>query len=147
MAAVDKFSETRRSPRQRADQRLSTHPSSIPEQRWRGSRAALADSQTLDVEVRFLPSLSVIRLRGELDLSTWHLLQDAVESLTARPCSGCVVLLDLRDLDFCDSKGLEAIRDAKLMLAGADAQLVLGDPPGALRRLLHITGLEEEFQR
>ena len=53
----------------------------------------------------------VVVLSGEADGSTSALLRDRlVESLSHRPRS---LVVDARDLTFCDLRGLDALRDAE----------------------------------
>jgi anti-anti-sigma factor len=108
--------------------------------------ARSTDGPSLDVLVRFVPSLPVVRLRGELELSSAHLLQDAIESLVTSSQAGSAVLLDLRGLDFCDVRGLAAINQARVRLAGVGIPQIVRDLPEGLRGLMQRSGLDEEFQ-
>src|SRR5699024_4608701 len=58
------------------------------------------------------PGELVVRLRGEVDLVTWHVLADgldaAVEAAEATPDTAAVVL-DTSELSFCDVRGMEML--------------------------------------
>jgi anti-sigma B factor antagonist len=85
----------------------------------------------------------VIRVRGELDLSTAGRLCRTVEAV-ARARRGTRVLLDLSELAFCDSTGLRALVGAvrEVEINGGRAALVV-PPDGMLARLLEMSGLGE----
>lgn len=84
----------------------------------------------------------VVRIIGELDLaavpSTRSVLQGAASSL---PGSGGLVL-DLRQVDFCDSAGLGVLLGGvrRARNVGLPCVAVCGD--GRLRDLLALTGLD-----
>jgi anti-sigma B factor antagonist len=82
-----------------------------------------------------------IKVRGELDLQS---APDLCARLTAH--RGERLLVDLSELEFCDSSGLRALiceaREAQI----AGGELILVAPERAAgRRLLRMTGLEEAF--
>ena len=79
----------------------------------------------------------VLRLGGELDLSTVGHLRSAVEERL--PIGGDLVL-DVSELHFVDSTGLQEI----LNLAGrlSPGRIVLRQPSAIVRKLLRVTGLE-----
>lgn len=95
----------------------------------------------LTVRIRFTPNLPVIRLAGELDVASLHLLADALDSIAAAACSGNLVLLDLSGVRFCDVAGLRAIDMCAAALEAADKQLVLYQAPPQVIKLIRITGV------
>jgi anti-sigma B factor antagonist len=82
----------------------------------------------------------VIRVRGELDLSTAPRLCGTVE----RVAGNRRVMIDLSGLEFCDSTGLRALVGAtrEIEINGGKAALVV-PPGGLLARLLELSGLGE----
>ncbi|MBE2316044.1 STAS domain-containing protein [Solirubrobacter sp. CPCC 204708] len=85
----------------------------------------------------------VIRVRGELDLSTAGRLCRTVGAV-AGVRRRMRVVLDLSELAFCDSTGLRALVGAvrEVEINGGRAALV-APPGGKLARLLDLSGLGE----
>ena len=85
----------------------------------------------------------VIRVRGELDLSTAGRLCRTVQAV-AGARRRTRVLLDLSELQFCDSTGLRALVGAvrEVEISGGRAALVV-PPDGMLARILDLSGLGE----
>lgn len=83
---------------------------------------------------------SVVRLQGELDVSTRGRLCQALGS--ALPGHPPVLVVDLSELDFADCAGISILAWAhKLLAAGGSELLVTGAQP-AVGRLLQLTGLD-----
>lgn len=84
----------------------------------------------------------VIRVRGDLDAHTAPELDAAVRQVVEEGAD--VVVLDLSDVDFVDSSGLRSM----VLARGEDYQreVVLRSPGSATRRLLEITGLDDQFR-
>jgi anti-sigma B factor antagonist len=82
----------------------------------------------------------VVHVRGELDLSTAPELCGTVE----RTADNRRVLIDLSELDFCDSTGLRALVGAvrEIEINGGRAALVV-PPAGPMDRVLQLSGLGE----
>jgi anti-anti-sigma factor len=97
------------------------------------------------VQVRFAPALPVIRLHGDLDATTVHQLQDAIDAVTDTNGDGPLLMLDLRDLDSCDADGLDMINQARIKMAELGKELILRNPPDSVRTLLDTTGPAQEF--
>ena len=76
-------------------------------------------------------------MEGELDLSTVSSLRSAFTS--RRPAAGDLIL-DVSQLRFIDSTGLQEILDLSAMLSGG--VVLLRDPPAFLLKLLRVTGLD-----
>lgn len=107
-----------------------------------GPVGSTADSgAVLTVRIRFTPNLPVIRLAGELDLASLHLLADALDCVAATECTGNLVVLDLSGVTFCDVAGLRALEMCAAALEAADKQLLLYDTPAQIIRLITITGV------
>ena len=82
----------------------------------------------------------VIRVRGELDLSTAPNLCATVE----RVAGNGRVMIDLSELSFCDSTGLRALVGATREIEINGGRAALAVPPGgALARILELSGLGE----
>ncbi|SRR5689334_5308674 len=80
----------------------------------------------------------VLALRGELDMASLPVLRDAVETLRASGSAPSRVVVDLRELAFLDSMGLEF-----LLRLGDDVELELIRGPRQVQRLFDVMGLNE----
>ncbi|GAB2488469.1 hypothetical protein GCM10027187_64620 [Streptosporangium sandarakinum] len=105
--------------------------------RWPGREAKL----TFTVETgAFGTPMAVVHVHGPLDYGTSVRLETGIERLWER-VSGGYLVLDLRQVTFCDSTGL-----SRLITAFTDAQrrqvaLLLAALPPFLCRTLELTGL------
>ena len=99
-------------------------------------------TQVLTMEIVPGP-VPVVRAIGELDLSTAARLCRAI-SAAASAAGRRRVMIDLTELEFCDSTGLRALISAvrEVEVGGGKAALAV-TPGGALDRLLEMTGLRE----
>ena len=83
---------------------------------------------------------TVVRVRGEVDLSTAELLRRRI-GRARRVSDDAEVVIDLGEVTFIDSAGLsELVRPA---VAGCAVTLVR--PSDAVRRLIRLAGVEQLF--
>jgi anti-sigma B factor antagonist len=80
---------------------------------------------------------TVVRLLGELDLSTAPQLEACLDELG----DGADVRLDLSGLSFCDSSGISAMVTAAKRVRKPGGHLSIVSPQPAVRSVLEITGL------
>jgi anti-sigma B factor antagonist len=94
-------------------------------------------------EVVDLPSDKVagVAVRGEVELATAPVLTAALED-GIRGSSGAFVI-DLAAVDFLDSSGVACLVRARALLGRDDRALALVCPPGSVRRVLELTGIDE----
>lgn len=92
----------------------------------------------LDIRIRLSSTLAVVRLVGELDLSSEHLLADALGCIEAASCPANLVVLDLAGVTFCDAAGLRAMEACAARLAAEDKELRLSNVSRPVARLLAI---------
>jgi anti-sigma B factor antagonist len=85
--------------------------------------------------------VSVIVLRGELDLAAAPILRARVDEAMA----GRAVVIDLAETTFIDSAVLKELLRARAELAANDVRLVLAAVPMPVRRLLDLTRTSELF--
>jgi anti-anti-sigma factor len=97
---------------------------------------------TLRIAQRAVGMVEVIELGGELDLASAPAVAARVDALRAngRPAR---VVVDLSELEFCDSTGLRALIGAATEIRAAGGRLVLSVGEGNVARLLAITGAAE----
>src|SRR5688500_14777411 len=83
---------------------------------------------------------TVLSVAGEVDILTAPDLRAAIDAATS---DGAMELwIDLTETEFMDSSGLHAILDAHERTRDLKRRLAVICPPGAVRRLFHIAGLE-----
>ena len=85
----------------------------------------------------------LVRVRGEVDISTAYDLQVAFDALIAAGVGPVVV--DLSDLDFIDSSGMTALVRARTDLALQGRRMSVACPPGHVHRLFEIVELVERL--
>jgi anti-sigma B factor antagonist len=89
-------------------------------------------------------SVPVVRVRGELDLSTAARMCRAIQAAAVGASLRRRVTIDLTELDFCDSTGLRALMNAvrEIEVLGGKASIIVA-PGSAVDRLLEMTGARE----
>jgi anti-anti-sigma factor len=84
---------------------------------------------------------ATVELRGELDMSGTERLRAALEQ-AEEPPNGLLVL-DLSQLDFIDSTGLEVLLRAARRARDAGRRLIVARPSRYVRRLLEMTAIDQ----
>jgi len=85
----------------------------------------------------------VLTLVGELDTAAARDVDKAVDALLGKGAK--LLVIDLDQVSFIDSSGLRSLIRARQQLGTEDA-VHLRSPQQATRRLLEITGLEDQFR-
>jgi anti-anti-sigma factor len=80
-----------------------------------------------------------IALRGELDLTGAPRIEEHLQS--ALLTSSGAFVLDLSELSFMDSTGVNALLRARSLLGREQRELVVICPPGPVRRVLEVIGV------
>jgi anti-anti-sigma factor len=95
------------------------------------------------VEVRGSDRATVVAVRGELDIASSPELEDALARVSEWGTE--LVILDLRELDFMDSTGLQVLVKAhqRAKDGGPRFAAVKGGPQ--VQRLLSMTGMDERM--
>jgi anti-sigma B factor antagonist len=86
---------------------------------------------------------AVVRVSGELDAYRAPELEDLGASLLADGVY--TLMLNMAGTTFLDSSGLRAMVTLRDRMVHAEGEFALVDPTEAVRRLLSITGLDEQF--
>jgi anti-anti-sigma factor len=109
----------------------------------RESESAATEAPEFEVRTESTDSAVLVRVTGELDLSTHEQLRDA---LVGVPDADASVVVDLSECKFIDSSGIrallvgyEAIRSSD---GGARRVAVAGAQP-QVRRVLEMTGVDD----
>lgn len=87
----------------------------------------------------------IVRVGGEMDIDRAPLLHEALRTLITQPDCPPEVVLDLTELAFCDSSGLNAILRARLAAEEHDRRLSLHAPNPQVTKLLALTGTDQLF--
>ncbi|MFD5142433.1 STAS domain-containing protein [Streptomyces sp. NPDC058401] len=88
----------------------------------------------------------IVSVGGEMDIDRTPLLQEALHTLITQPDCPPEVVLDLTDLTFCDSSGLNTILQARLTAEEHGRRVILHAPSRQVTRLLELTGTERLFR-
>ena len=84
-----------------------------------------------------------VRVGGEIDMHSAPFLRDA--ALAALRQHGPALRLDLRDVTFMDSTGIEVLVATRRRAELGGGSLTLCRPAQAVRRVLEVTGLDQVF--
>lgn len=98
---------------------------------------------SLETELR--GALAVVTLRGELDLAATTTLEPELERLADEPGLEAVVL-DLRDLDYLDTAGLQAVMLGEERLYANERRLVLVRGSSPVQRVFELTRLADRLE-
>jgi anti-anti-sigma factor len=100
---------------------------------------------TLAVDVRPEGATVVVRLDGELDITSMPLLQAVVDQVLAArrrpPCNHLVV--DMSGVGFADASGISPLLLARAMLARRDGRVELRHCRRAVLRLVRLLDLQD----
>jgi anti-anti-sigma factor len=85
----------------------------------------------------------VVSIVGELDMARESELLNLVMTLDPPPAT--TVVVDLREVTFVDSKGIDSILKTKAYLAGRGCEMVLRQPQRQVLRLLEMLALDHHL--
>jgi anti-anti-sigma factor len=86
---------------------------------------------------------ATVSLRGELDLSGVDRARQAIEE--AESANKSLLVLDLSQLDFIDSTGLEVMLRAARRAHDEGRRLIVQRPSRYVRRLLEMTAIDQSL--
>jgi anti-sigma B factor antagonist len=84
----------------------------------------------------------IVDVAGEVDIATAPRLREA---LATRPRVDGLLLVDLTSVTFMDSSGLAVILELQAEVAQAGARLAIVCPPGPVRLLFEVTGVDVDL--
>ncbi|MET9855339.1 STAS domain-containing protein [Streptomyces sp. NPDC006450] len=87
----------------------------------------------------------IVHVGGEMDIDRAPLLQEALHTLITHPDCPTDVVLDLTELTFCDSSGLNALLQARLTAEEHGRRISLHAPNRQVTKLLELTGTHQLF--
>ena len=100
----------------------------------------MTPAQGLAIETEQQDDQVVLRVKGELDLSTTPQLSAAIDGTTGGPDT---VTLDLSGVSFIDSSALRVLVMSGRSLAEADRTLQIGPRSEMVGRVLTMTNLDQ----
>jgi anti-anti-sigma factor len=107
--------------------------------------AMMTTGPDLEILTAHQESRTVVRLRGELDLSNHDNVRREI-GMAVRRHDPQTLVLELSGLSFTDSTGLATMVWAHKLMAERGHQLLLADPHPLVRRLLRISGLDNHLE-
>jgi anti-anti-sigma factor len=99
----------------------------------------------MKVRTQDYSGVAVVELQGELDSESIELFQDTIANIIAAHKTG--VVLDMSDVGFIDSAGLEQLLWGRDCCNENNCQLRLAGLDETLAKILEVTRLENEFDR
>jgi anti-sigma B factor antagonist len=93
------------------------------------------------VERSWLRGVSGVLIRGEVDIETAPRVTAALDA-AIRETHGALVV-DLSDVEFLDSSGLNVLLRARALLGREERALVIVCPPGPARRIFDVAGVAD----
>jgi anti-anti-sigma factor len=88
--------------------------------------------------------ITVVRFAGELDLDQVEVAKRGAHDALVRSDDGPLIL-DLAELAFCDSAGLQALLTIEHAAEAQNRRMILRFPTPNVRRVLEIVGLDRHF--
>jgi anti-sigma B factor antagonist len=110
--------------------------------RVRGIRRTAVTTPMLDITPHVRGPITVLRVRGEIDLATSAYFG---ATLIAAVASQAAVVADMSEVVFLGSHGLRELEVARLTAHQADKRFVLADLARPVSRVLALTGLTPHF--
>jgi anti-sigma B factor antagonist len=86
----------------------------------------------------------IVALSGEIDLYTAPRLQSQLAAVLDTE-QAVRLVVDMSGVDFCDSTGMNVLLSAQHMAREHGGNIELSAPRPAVRKILHVTGLESVF--
>ncbi|MFC9324341.1 STAS domain-containing protein [Kitasatospora sp. NPDC057015] len=108
-----------------------------------GSARSGSGDGRLSVETRRTAGAVVCSLAGELDLDSLGAAREALEAATS--AGPPMLVLDLADLRFCDSSGLNLLLQTRLAAEAAELPMRLVALAPQVERVFEITGAGTVF--
>ncbi|MFI8522398.1 STAS domain-containing protein [Streptomyces sp. NPDC085481] len=117
----------------------------VPEGSWAVSRPALADAAGVAITVRPTASSTVVSVHGEVDMDNAGDLRMALLRAIAACPDGAAVHLDLSEVSFCDSVGLNVLLRARNRALSEHRALIITAASPRVLRLLEMTRTSHLF--
>jgi anti-sigma B factor antagonist len=103
----------------------------------------VVDEAPFEVVALSLGAVAGAAVRGDVDMATAPLMTDALDEAIRRSAGPFVI--DLCDVTFLDSRGIQGLVRARALLGRDDRPIALVCPPGRVRRVLDLVGFDDLF--
>ncbi|MFF3215536.1 STAS domain-containing protein [Streptomyces sp. NPDC002886] len=87
----------------------------------------------------------VVHVGGEMDADRAPMLHQALHTAITQPDGPDEIVIDLADLSFCDSSGINVLVRARHTATAHGRSISLLNPQPHFRRLLEMTGADAVF--
>ncbi|MFF3089872.1 STAS domain-containing protein [Streptomyces nojiriensis] len=87
----------------------------------------------------------IVHVRGEMDIDHADRLRETLHAEVTHPQGSAEIVVDVTDLTFCDSAGLNALLQARLTAQDLGRHIQLHNPSRQMSRLLELTGADQFF--
>jgi anti-anti-sigma factor len=101
------------------------------------------DNVALEVREAPLSGAPGVTVAGEVDVATGRVLEEALDQ-AIRTSTGAFVI-DLCEVTFVDSAGVNVLLRARALLGREERDVVLICPPGGVLHVLEVIGVAELF--
>jgi anti-sigma B factor antagonist len=98
----------------------------------------------MKIRVQDYNDVAVVELQGELDSDSVGLFQNTITNIIAARKAG--IVLDMSDLEFIDSAGLEQLLCVRELCDENNCQLRLAGLDETLMKILEVTRLKKVFE-
>ena len=99
----------------------------------------------MKIRTQNVNAVTAVELQGELDGGFAELFRNTITGVTDAHKAG--IVLDMSDVGFIDSEGLEQLLWARDYCNENNCQFRLAGLDGAVAKILELTRLENEFDR
>jgi anti-sigma B factor antagonist len=93
----------------------------------------------LGIDIGFEDRITTIRVAGEVDVATAPQLRECLHNVDG------VVVVDLTEVTFLDSTGLNVLVNARKRLLAVGGQLGLRNARAPVQRILQVAGVDDWF--
>lgn len=94
----------------------------------------------MNIEHKMIGNTLYIGLAGELDECSAAFVRDTLDAVCER-CQMKKVVIDMERLNFMDSTGIGVLIGRYKRLKTRDVPILISSPPGAVDRVLKLTGI------
>ena len=105
----------------------------------------IVDSGRVEIEEHAIGTVIVFELRGRLTLGSFGVVKDRVRTLVEH--DGRCVVVDLSAVSYVDSIGVAELVRSDVIVRNHDGRLAFAVMPAQIRQLLHVTRLDQVFDR
>ena len=99
-------------------------------------------SHTIAVEVSHVGEMDVVSPRGDIDIATAPAVREAMLAQVA----GHRIVLDLREVAFMDTSGLQLLVEGRRRALAEGGEFAIVDGPPPVQRVIEVAGLTGKLE-